>query len=314
MSYDAIIVPGRICLLGDKIDLMGKPVIAAAISATLKIKFKKRDDDLVIFESKNMGPRQEFRLGNPPDFDHPLKYWHAILKRKEEEVTSGFEVIIDSGIPIGAGLSSSAAISVAFARALNHMFGLGLSTAEIAELAYLGEHDDLGIMCGRMDQYSIAFGGVTFIETGEVPKVDPLNVPPLPLVVGDSRTERKAKTILNRVKKNILDGDPATLGAFDKIHELVLEGKDALERGDFKRVGELMNLQQEQEAILKADTPKLRELCAASLSAGALGAKQMGAGGGGCMVAICPGRQAEVARAIEEHGGKAWEFDIYFPE
>ncbi len=291
---------------------MGWPVIAATISSTLKIEFQKRTDQSVIFESKNMGQRQVFQLGATADFEHPLKYWHAILKRMENKINSGFETILDSQIPIGAGLSSSAAISVAFARALNHMFELDLDNAGIAELAYQGEHTDLGIMCGRMDQYSIAYGGITFIETGEVPNVTPLKVPPLPLVVGDTQTERKAKDILNRVKNNILNRDPETISAFDTIHEVVLEGRKALEEGNFDRVGELMNIQQEQEGILKADTPKLNQLCEASRAAGATGAKQMGAGGGGCMVAVCPGKQEEVARAIEKNGGKAWKFDIFF--
>jgi mevalonate kinase len=55
----------------------------------------------------------------------------------------------------------------------------------------------------------------------------------------------------------------------------------------------------------------LNELCRVSIKAGAYGAKQMGAGGGGCMVAVCPGKQQEVAKAIEEAGGKAWIFNIY---
>ncbi|MFX1363710.1 MAG: hypothetical protein ACFFCE_09115 [Promethearchaeota archaeon] len=53
------------------------------------------------------------------------------------------------------------------------------------------------------------------------------------------------------------------------------------------------------------------KLCEAAKNAGALGAKQMGAGGGGCMLAIAPGRQKEVAKAIENTSGKAWIFDIY---
>ena len=66
-----------------------------------------------------------------------------------------------------------------------------------------------------------------------------------------------------------------------------------------------------QEAILKADTEKILDLCKVSKKAGALGAKQMGAGGGGCMVAIAPGKQKEVAQAIEDVGGRAWIFDIF---
>ncbi|GAB4318424.1 MAG: mevalonate kinase [Promethearchaeota archaeon] len=313
MSYDVVHVPGRICLFGDKVDLMGRPVIAAAVSTTLRLEFKKRDDDVVVLESKNTGERHALKVGDPANYECDLKYWFALLKRVEPHVTSGFEAILDSDIPIGAGLSSSAAISVAFARALNHLFELGWDGGTVAEMAYLAEHDDLGIQCGRMDQYAIAWGGVTYIETGEQPRVTPLKVPPMPLVVGDSQEERRAETILNRVKRNILDGDPETLEAFDQIYEVVLKGRRALERGDFEEVGALMNHQQKQEGVLKADTPKLNLLCRRAIEAGAYGAKQMGAGGGGCMVAVCPPeKQADVAKAIERAGGKPWTFDVFF--
>lgn len=67
-----------------------------------------------------------------------------------------------------------------------------------------------------------------------------------------------------------------------------------------------MDLQQKQEIILDATTPKILSMCQAAKNAGAYGAKQMGAGGGGCIFAICPERQEAVGKAIEEVGGRAW--------
>jgi len=218
---------------------------------------------------------------------------------------------LDSKIPIGAGLSSSAAISVAFAKGLNKMFKLGLSRADVAELAYRAEHDDLCISCGRMDQYAIAYGGVTFIETGESPKVTKLPIRKLPIVVGDSQELRQAKVILNRIREQITAKDQTVLNAFDSVSQGVLEGRDALVAGDFEKVGKLMCQQQRTENVLQAATPKLNAMCKAAVKVGALGAKQMGAGGGGCMLAICPGKQKQVARAIEEAGGRAWIFEVF---
>ncbi len=312
MSYETFEVPGRICLFGDKVDLMGRPVIAAAVSTTAKFNSKRTNDNTVIFQSKNIDEYHNFQLGAPPNLDCKLKYWHGMLKRIESLLPSGFELILNSKIPIASGLSSSAAISIGFGFAVNRLFDLKMDKLSIAELAYQGEHTDLGIMCGRMDQYSIAFGGVTFIETGDQPSVIPLKVPPLPLVVGDSQEERQAQVILNRVKHNINNNDPKTISAFEKIYNCVLEGRNALLKGDFTRIGELMNIHQKQEGILQADTPKLNKLCSEAIKAGALGAKQMGAGGGGCMVAICPDKQIEVAKIIEENGGRAWIYDIFF--
>ncbi|TFG02929.1 MAG: hypothetical protein EU539_12700 [Promethearchaeota archaeon] len=307
----SIEVPGRICILGDKVDLLGKPVIAMAINLMMKINLTTSNDNTVIFYSHDTKERTSFNIDDIPPKNIDLAYWSVLYVRLKDRIKSGFYMDVNSDIPIGCGLSTSAAVSVGFLRAINHAFNIGLRTAEIAELAYLGENHDLGIQCGRMDQYSIAHGGVTFIHTDEHPRVEVLDIKKLPIVVGDSMEERKAASVLNRVKKQIRTRDPTTLEAFKIIEECVYQGKKALLENDYKKLGLLMDTQQEQERVLEAESEKIRLLCEASKEAGALGAKQMGAGGGGCMLAICPGKQEEVAGAIERAGGRSWIFDIF---
>lgn len=304
-------VPGRICIIGDKVDLLGKPVIAMAINLMMKFYYKSRNDDTIEFYSRDTNERVKFQLKDTPPRNIDLAYWSVLYERLKEKITHGFYLEVESDIPIGVGLSTSAAISVGFLKIMNKAFSLHLSDNEIAELAYLGENNDLGIQCGRMDQYSIAHGGITFIHTNENPEVEQLEVKYLPIVVGDSMEERKAASVLNRVKKNIKEGEVKTLEAFKVIEECVSQGKVALLAKDFKKLGELMDMQQKQEIILGATTDKILSLCLVSKNAGALGAKQMGAGGGGCMLAIAPGREKEVSRAIEDAGGQAWIFDIF---
>ncbi len=304
-------IPGRICILGDKVDLLGKPVIAMAINLMMKINFLAKKNNRVTFYSHNTKEKIEFNLGESPPKNIDLGYWSVLYERLKVKINRGFYIEVDSDIPIGCGLSTSAALSVGFLRALNEAYNLNLSNSEIAELAYLGENQDLGIQCGRMDQYSIAYGGVTFIHTDENPRVEILDINELPVVVGDSMEERKAVSVLNRVKRQIREKEEKTLEAFKVIEECVYQGREALIKRDFKRLGGLMNKQQEQEIILKAETEKIHTLCEVSKKVGALGAKQMGAGGGGCMLAICPGKQQEVAKAIDDAGGRSWIFDIF---
>ncbi|MHA1452915.1 MAG: GHMP family kinase ATP-binding protein [Promethearchaeota archaeon] len=312
MEEYTVIVPGRICLFGDKVDLLEKPVIAAAINLLMHIKLTKRKDDIVRFRSENLDITKEFHLNDAPDFTHPLKYWSAIVERlKKKSITTGFTAEVNSQIPIGGGLSSSAALSVGLIKGLNKMYDLQMDKGQIAELAYVCEHDDLGIMCGRMDQYAIAYGGVTFIETGSIPSVERLQIDSLPLIVGNSQEERKAANILNRVKKEIQEKVPEVIQAFKEIEQVVYAGKKALLEDDFETIGKLMNTHQQQEDILRATTPKINNLCQQSIKAGAFGAKQMGAGGGGAFEAICPGKQDMVKKAIEINGGKTWVCDIY---
>jgi mevalonate kinase len=304
-------IPGRICILGDKVDLLGKPVIAMAINLMMKINFSMTKDNTIFFYSHDTDERTEFKIGENAPKNIDLGYWSVLYERLKNRIKNGFNMDVQSDIPIGCGLSTSAAVSVGFLRAVNEGFDLGLENAEIAELAYLGENHDLGIQCGRMDQYSVAYGGVTFIHTDENPRVELLDIKKLPIVVGDSMEERKAALVLNRIKKQIWDKDTETLGAFKIIEKCVYEGKKALLTNNFEKLGKLMDMQQEQERILEAESKKIKTLCEAAKESGALGAKQMGAGGGGCMLAICPGKQEKVAQAIEAAGGRSWIFDIF---
>ncbi len=304
-------VPGRICLMGDKVDLLGKPVIGMAINLMMAINYEERTDGMIEFFSYNTKERIKFKLGEPAPLDIDLAYWSVLYERLKNHIKTGFYIDVNSDIPIGAGLSTSAALSIGFIKSLNIALNLNMSNADIAELAYLGENHDLGIQCGRLDQYTETFGGIVFIHTDENPGVEHLDVEELPVVVGDSMEERKASKILNRVKKNIREKDPTTLKAFKVIETCVYQAKEAILQKDFKKLGQLMDKQQEQEAILKADTTKILKLCRAAKDAGALGAKQMGAGGGGCIVTIAPGKQKKVAQAINNAGGKAWIFKIF---
>ena len=298
--------------MGDKADLLGVPVIGQAINLMMEINYEERSDNSVEFYSHNTKERTMFQLGESPPRNIDLAYWSVLYNRLKEHIKRGFYMEVNSEIPIGAGLSTSAAISIGFIKAINQAYNLNLSTKEIAELAYLGENHDLGIQCGRLDQYTEAYGGVVFIYTDdENPHVDSLNIKELPIVVGDSMEERKASFILNRIKKQIREKDPTTITAFKVIEECVYQARDALLNGDFKKLGALMDEQQRQEIKLNAHTEKIMRLCNISKEAGALGAKQMGAGGGGCMLAIAPGKQKEVAKAIEDAGCRAWIFNIF---
>ncbi len=303
--------PGRICLFGDKIDIAFKPVIAACIDMFLHVEATPREDRQVNLHSEDYGVTESFRLGDPPEYSGLMSYVRAAIHLLGERVPSGVDMRFRSEIPIGAGLSTSAALTVGSLMALDQLFALRLTRDEMAELAYVAEHDECGISCGRMDQYAIAHGGVTFITTREPASAQVLPIDQLPVVVGDSREPRKAAEVLGRTRDRLQAGDEVVLDAFEKLHQYTLAGRDALVAGDGPRVGELMTLSQVQEKRIGASTPKIERLCAVSVEAGAHGAKQMGAGGGGCMVAYCPGHQDEVAAAIKRVGGTPYICNVF---
>jgi len=311
MSDITLHVPGRICLFGDKIDIAHKPVIAAAIDMFMEVEAEALSARRVMLYSHDFDVTEAFELGARPNVGAHMKYVQAVAWLLRDRLPTGFSMRVRSGIPIGAGLSTSAALTVGAIMALDELFALGMSRDEMAEVAYVAEHDVCGISCGRMDQYAIAHGGVTFITTGEPAGAEVLPIDELPVVIGDSAEPRHASEVLNRTRDRLYAGDPVVLDAFARLHQYTLSGRDALVAGDSARVGELMTLSQVEEQRIGASTEKIERLCAAAVAAGAQGAKQMGAGGGGCMVAYCPRHQDAVAAAIEAAGGVPYVCNVF---
>ncbi len=303
--------PGRICLLGDNTDLIEKPTLAAAISAYLTMELETNDSGSIRITAADLDRTEEYRLGESPTLDTPLRYPKAVCRRLETHITSGFSATIKSDIPISAGLSSSTALCIATVQVLNSAFDIGLSKAEIAELAYVVESEDLGVECGRLDQYSITYGGVTYIDTGPKPTVTPLSVTKLPIAVADTQESHNTQELQIWLRKRIRDNEPLLVGSLNRVVNLVDAGRRAVEAGDLHTLGDLMNRQQEEEKLMGTSTQRLEEFCRAARSAGAYGAKQMGAGGGGCMIALCPPESdGEIVSALKSFGAPVWKFDI----
>jgi mevalonate kinase len=301
--------PGRICLLGDKSDLLGRPVIAAAITRFLNFEFTPSRDGSLHFYYRNTDRRfsRKFNENVPDEF---FKFLSQICWRLRDRI-GPLSVTTYGDLPVGAGLSSSAACSIGFLRGLNQLFSLKLSVGQIAELSYQVERHDLWIMCGRKDQYSIAFGGVTSIETGDRTKVTRIPMKNIPFVIGDSQEPRQAKVILNKTMKLLQEKDPAFVSYFDQIHRNVMSGCNAIQANDFRQIGKLMNHHQELERKMGASTPRIDAMIEAAKRAGAWGAKQIGAGGGGCMIALAPENAFKVISAVESAGGRAWSADLF---
>ena len=154
--------PGRINLIGEHIDYNGGFVLPAAIDKVIHFKFKKRKDNLIYVQSMA--------------FDNPLKIeinkldkspisWHNYLIGVLYHINllcpdkiQGFDCVFKSNLPVGSGISSSAALECGFAKGVNELLKLKLSNHEIISLCQRAEHDFAGTKCGIMDQYAVING------------------------------------------------------------------------------------------------------------------------------------------------------------
>lgn len=148
--------PGRVNLMGDHTDYNDGFVLPAAIDKKIVLGISPNEMDKVRAFSIDMNETVELELNNPEQSD---KQWANYVKgviceiREKGYSLNGFDVVFSGDIPIGAGLSSSAALEGALLVGLNHIFDLDLSKTEMARIGQLTEHHHVGVNCGIMDQF-----------------------------------------------------------------------------------------------------------------------------------------------------------------
>jgi D-glycero-alpha-D-manno-heptose-7-phosphate kinase len=216
----------------------------------------------------------------------------AALKRAGVDNVS---VELNNDFPIGAGLGGSSAVSAALLSSLAEARGEKWDRSELAEEGRRIEVEELGIAGGRQDHYAATFGGalaLTFTNSVAVRRIQ---------LSQTIREELPARSILIYTGESRVSGDTITavLGAYQagnarviaalqRMREIAREMAAALERSDLDSVGVLLNEHWGHQRSLHPSipTPRIDEIVARALRAGALGAKAMGASGGGCVLII----------------------------
>ena len=340
--------PGRVNLIGEHVDYSDGFVLPFAISSRTTVSIKKRSDQKIrlasaqrnaaIFETSiaDLKPKSEGKWER-----YPLGViW--VLGIKE-----GLDIYVDGKVPLGAGLSSSAALECSMATALNALFNLNLNLKDLARATQRAENDYVGVPCGIMDQ-SISLmgkaGHALLLDCRDLStklvKMD-LAESNLELLIVDTQAHHSLVDGGYAERRAACESAAAKLG--NSMRELSLEeleaGKNklteieyrrarhavteiarviqcvtALENKDFILVGELIN---KSHASLRDDynvsCPELDIAVAASIEAGALGARMVGGGFGGSAIALVKKTEIEktksaVIAAFANKGFKAPRF------
>ena len=210
-------------------------------------------------------------------------------------------VYINSQIPSSSGLGSSAAVTVATLSAINDEFGLNKTREELANIAFGIEKTVQKGRASPTDTTVSSYGGIVLISGGARRRLPPTN---LHLVIGDSLVSHSTAKMVEQVaemkKKNPEIVDPV----LDAIEGVSMSAIHQLNNP--KELGRYMNMNHALLEVLGVGHPQLSKMVLASRTAGAFGAKITGAGGGGCMVALCPKQlKHRVAGAIEACDARA---------
>ncbi len=209
--------PARADFLNTHQDYKGLPVVPAALNIRLRVRGRVSGGDLIRVRSLNLlregePYEDEFRLG---EISYEERGWfgnyiravvNVLRKYGYEGKMKGVELEIDSEIPMGAGLGSSGALEVAVTKFFGTAFNLGLNVRKVAELSYIAEREELGIPCGRLDQYGSAFGGIIKLETRPPFRVERLRKEDFVFVVVNSGIKHSTAEIHPKRQREIDEG------------------------------------------------------------------------------------------------------------
>jgi len=201
--YDAspdivAVAPGRVNLIGEHTDYTGGFVLPVAIDRTIAIAVSRRDDDLIEGYSLDFDETASTDAGTY-DPSHPagwFRYVMGVLSElgKAGRNVGGFNFTVGGDVPIGSGLSSSAAIEMAVLTAMEGLYGFRLENVDAALLCQSAENNFVGMNCGIMDQYISRTGRANhavLIDCDDLSyKTIPLNIAGHSWLVIDSRKKR----------------------------------------------------------------------------------------------------------------------------
>ncbi len=293
---------GKVILFGEHFVVHGVPGIVSAIDSSTDAEVKKAAKGLNVKDERKTakGYGEEKRL-------QQIESIERMLKAMDLDPQTPLDIWIGGTLPGFSGLGASAASSVAIARAINEELNLNLSNERINAIAYEGEKAYAGNPSG-IDNTAATYGGLMWFKknpAGGSDLVEKIHVrKPVEIVIGSTgkvaNTKAMVEGVADRKKKDPQKYDPL----FKQAESLAIAGRKALEAGDLKKVGDLMN---ENHRILQeigVSSKELDLLVDMARRQGAFGAKLTGGGGGGCMLALTPGKEAQgkVASAFKTAG------------
>jgi galactokinase len=321
---------GRVNLIGEHTDYSGGYVLPMAIPQRTRVELARRADATVRVVSEQLGSAPvSFEVGAEHRQDRWIDYVQAVVVALRDEgfAVSGFDARISSDVPIGSGVSSSAALEVSLLRALRQAFALPLDAISLATLARRAENEFVGAPTGIMDPMAVSLASETaalFLDTrslayevvplpGDVEVVVVDSGVPHDHAAGEYRTrraecERAARALGVRELRDVTDvaavaglSPPLDRRARHVVSEnaRVLAAVEAMRGGDSARVGALFDA---SHGSLRNDfevsTPDVDRLVAIMRAdAEALGARMTGGGFGGAIVALA--RRGHGAAAAE---------------
>ena len=317
--------PGRINLIGEHTDYNGGFVFPGAIDKGIYAVIRLNGTDKVRAYSIDKEDYREFGMNEE---DHPHLHWANYIFGVCREIQKrgyklqGFDTVFYGNVPIGAGMSSSAALESTYAFALNELLNLGIDKFELARIGQATEHNYVGVKCGIMDQFASLFGKAGHLMRLNCATMEfeyfPFNPQGYKVVLLDTVVKHElASSAYNRRRESCENAcahiaakhpevkylSDATMAMLNEIDveipaedymraeyvigekQRVLDVCDALEKGDYETVGDRMyGTHYGMSKLYEVSCEELDYLNDIAKECGVTGSRVMGGGFGGCTI------------------------------
>lgn len=329
---------GRVNLIGEHIDYNGGVVLPAQIDRVVSVAIGRGESgaDKIFSETFNECAVRE--IGSLATKDWSDYVTGALFIARESGILdTGVHIAVQSNIPYGSGVSSSAAVIIATLRAVYELGNRPCDPVEVAKLAQVVEHKFIGMPCGIMDQMAVAVAEPGFalalnthtLEYSQVGLPDDYHF--AVMFSGVSRRLDEGRYAIRREEceqagaalgvSEICIMSPSKVLAIDSLdeplrkrarhvyteHQRVLQTIEALKQNDMPLVGRLMNFSHDSmRDDFEISTPEVDSVVESALEFGAVGARMTGGGFGGCIVACVPKAELESwAEKVHKRHSKA---------
>ena len=314
--------PGRINLIGEHTDYNGGFVFPGAVDKGIVAAIRLNGTDKVRAFALDLNESAEFGLAEE---DKPAQSWACYIFgvcreiQKRGGVIGGFDTVFAGDVPLGAGMSSSAALESTFAFALNHLYNLGIEKFELARIGQSTEHNYCGVKCGIMDQFASVHGKAGHLMRLDCRSMEFSYFPFDPAkhgyrlmlvnscvkheLVGSPYNDRRASCErvaavlgqeflrgatmdqLEAIKDQISEEDYLRARYVIGEEKRVLDVCEALERDDYETVGKRMyETHWGMSKDYEVSCEELDFLATVAQECGVTGSRIMGGGFGGCTI------------------------------
>jgi mevalonate kinase len=296
---------GKTILFNEHFVVHGVPGIVSAIDSAADAEVKKTGTGITVEDTRKgaKGYAEKKRIQQLESIERMLE----AMSIEAEKVS--LRIWLGGNLPSFSGIGASAASSVAIARAIAEEFEINLPDEKINEVAYEAEKAYAGTPSG-IDNTAATFGGLIWFKrnlSGGPNTIERLNIrKPVEIVICNTGIVANTKEMVAGVGERKQKYPKKYSNLFKQAEELAFTARKALEGFDLKKVGKLMNQNHHLLQEIEVSSKELDYLVNLAREQGAFGAKLTGGGGGGCMVALTPGKelQESVASAMEQQGFK----------